>query len=197
MAKAGTERRALIERMALRLFAERGYAAVTTKDIAKACGVGESALYRHMDSKEELAVRVFRTAYLGLAGRLLGAAPEEAAIGAKIGAYLQVLLDTFDRDPDLVLFLLGRQHDILARAIGPEDMTPLLVVRAALVRAQAQGEIRQGDPDLLTAMTLGAAFQPLTFAQFGRLPAPAIQHAGPIRAGILRLLGTAGAEDAQ
>lgn len=195
MAKAAEQRRDLIERMALRLFAERGYAAVSVRDIAKACGIGESALYRHMDSKDELAVRVFREAYLGFARELLEAAQEDAPLSEKLAAYLEVMLNAFDQDPDLLQFLLGRQHDILAQAITPEDVTPLTVVRETLAMAQDRGEVKIDNIDLATAMVLGAAFQPLTFARYGRLPDPAIQILRPLLAGILRLLGATLPED--
>ncbi|WP_353476455.1 helix-turn-helix domain containing protein (plasmid) [Salipiger sp. H15] len=195
MAKASEQRRDLIERMALRLFAERGYAAVSVRDIAQACGIGESALYRHMTSKDELAIRVFREAYLGFAQELLEAAEPEAPLVEKLGAYLEVMLSAFDRDPDLLQFLLGRQHDIIMQAITAEDVTPLTVVRDALLEAQARGEIRLDNPILGTAMVMGAAFQPLTFARYGRIPSPTLPMLRPMLAGILRLLGATLPED--
>lgn len=195
LTQSSTERRALIERMALRLFAERGYAAVSVRDLAQACGIGESALYRHMSSKDELAVRVFREAYIGFASELMDVADQQAAVAEVLSAYLEVMLNAFDRDPDLVQFLLGRQHDILAQAITPDDITPLTVVRDTLARAQQRGEIVSANLDLSTAMVLGAAFQPLTFSRFGRIEAPAIQLLRPLLAGILRMLGAKLPED--
>jgi AcrR family transcriptional regulator len=48
------ERRALIESVAARLFAERGYAATRLEDIADAADVTKPILYRHFSSKKAL-----------------------------------------------------------------------------------------------------------------------------------------------
>jgi AcrR family transcriptional regulator len=48
------ERRLLIEEVAARLFAERGYAATRLDEIAAEAGVTKPVLYRHFDSKEDL-----------------------------------------------------------------------------------------------------------------------------------------------
>lgn len=48
--------RAIIQREACRLFAERGYAAVSMRDLAEAVGVRQSGLYNHFKSKQALLV---------------------------------------------------------------------------------------------------------------------------------------------
>ncbi|HEV7936753.1 MAG TPA: TetR/AcrR family transcriptional regulator [Solirubrobacteraceae bacterium] len=52
------ERRALIEAVAARLFAERGYMATTVDDIVAAAGVSKPMLYRHFESKKDLHVKL-------------------------------------------------------------------------------------------------------------------------------------------
>ncbi|MFZ3583663.1 TetR/AcrR family transcriptional regulator [Loktanella sp. DJP18] len=189
MTKASDARRALIEKTALQLFATRGYAEVSVRDIAQACGIGESALYRHMSSKEELAIRVFREAYIGFAdGMLLATRPTET-IGKKLGAFLTVMLSGFDQDPVLMRFLLIRQHDTLAMAITYDDVTPLTVVRDALAIASLNNELVVEDLDLATALVMGAALQPMTFMIYGRIPSPALSHHSAILDGLIRLLG--------
>jgi AcrR family transcriptional regulator len=54
------QRREQLINVATRLFAEHGYEATTTKDIAKSAGVTEPILYRHFKSKQELFVAIVR-----------------------------------------------------------------------------------------------------------------------------------------
>jgi len=53
-----TERRALIEQAAARLFARHGYEATTVEDIVSAAGVSKPMLYRHFESKRDLCMRL-------------------------------------------------------------------------------------------------------------------------------------------
>ena len=70
------ERRAAILRAALPVFAEKGYAAATTRELAAAADVSEALLFRHFPSKEALyaatgeAFRASREAHPAL-GRIL------------------------------------------------------------------------------------------------------------------------------
>ncbi|NDV50160.1 TetR/AcrR family transcriptional regulator [Salipiger sp. PrR003] len=189
MAKAAQTRKSLIETTALRLFAERGYAEVSIKDIAQECGIVQSAIYRHTNSKEELAIRVFREAYLGFAAKMDAAAEGKMTLEERLSAYLKVMLKGFDKDAYLIRFLLAQQHDTLNEAVADEDATPLTMVRDAIETARATGAIEVDDIDMATAMVMGAALQPLTFMLFGRISRPAISHHDEILKGILKLLG--------
>jgi AcrR family transcriptional regulator len=52
-------KRRIVE-MTIRAFAEQGYAATTTRDIAERAGVSEAAIFRHFTSKKELLLRLVR-----------------------------------------------------------------------------------------------------------------------------------------
>ncbi len=52
------ERKAAIVQAALPLFARKGYAETTTKELARAAGVSEPLLYRHFPSKEALYLEI-------------------------------------------------------------------------------------------------------------------------------------------
>jgi TetR/AcrR family transcriptional regulator, transcriptional repressor of aconitase len=55
---AAQDRKMAIVMAALPLFARKGFAETTTKDIAKAAGVSEPLLYRHFPSKEALYLEI-------------------------------------------------------------------------------------------------------------------------------------------
>ncbi|MFO8212221.1 helix-turn-helix domain-containing protein, partial [Pseudomonas aeruginosa] len=59
---------------AIALFAQKGVKATTIKDIARAAGVSEGALYRHWASKEDLAAALFAAEYTALSHDLREAA---------------------------------------------------------------------------------------------------------------------------
>jgi AcrR family transcriptional regulator len=52
--RAGSERRDEILAIAAQLFAERGFAATTVREIADAAGILSGSLYHHFDSKESM-----------------------------------------------------------------------------------------------------------------------------------------------
>lgn len=54
---AGETRRTIVQ-VAERLFATYGYRAVTTRQIAEACGITQPALYRHFSDKQDLYVAI-------------------------------------------------------------------------------------------------------------------------------------------
>ena len=172
----------------MKLFSEKGVASVSVRDIANACGIGESALYRHMCSKEELAGRIFKRAYLDFAHQLRAAELQTPCPKGAIAAYVRVILSAYDENPDLVLFLLSGQQDILARTISRGDVTPLKVVRQTIMDGMGKGVFAGNDPDLVTAMVFGATLQPLTFVRYGRLPAPAKDLAPEIFENLMKML---------
>ena len=67
------EKEAAIQAAAERLFAERGYAATRTADIAQAAGVTERTLFRYFPDKDALLRRVLYPALLAMAGEPLEA----------------------------------------------------------------------------------------------------------------------------
>ncbi|MBC7300635.1 MAG: TetR family transcriptional regulator [Nocardia sp.] len=77
-----------IQRTALRLFAERGFDAVTTEDIAAAAGIGHSTYFRYVTSKEDLLLGALRRAGAAIVGNLqarpAGESPEEALCQASL-----------------------------------------------------------------------------------------------------------------
>jgi AcrR family transcriptional regulator len=83
---------------ARRLFAERGYAAVGTDEIARAAGVTRGALYHQFDGKPELFAAVFEEVESELVGEIdlafadAFAADPMAAVRAGIDAWLDASL---------------------------------------------------------------------------------------------------------
>src|SRR5262245_16628465 len=73
------EKRARVMDVARTLFAERGYAATTTADVARRAGVSEGILYHHFGSKEGLLAAVAGEYGRGLADAMFEGLPDDAA----------------------------------------------------------------------------------------------------------------------
>ncbi|GLK85243.1 TetR/AcrR family transcriptional regulator [Ancylobacter defluvii] len=184
----GTRTRARIEEAALRLFAARGVAGTSVREIAEAVGVSEGALYRHFASKEELARALFLDRYASLAQSICEIGQRHTELSPRLRAVIDFGCQLFDDEPALFAYLLINQHDHLAHV--PDD--PARNAVAALAELLA-GSVDAGfelpqPPALAAAMALGLLVQPAVFALYGRLDGPLSRHAPTITEGVLRLL---------
>ena len=73
--RAPEEKRARLMVAARKLFAQRGFAATTTADVARAAGVSEGIVFHHFGSKAELLEAVAADYGRGLANAMFAAAP--------------------------------------------------------------------------------------------------------------------------
>ena len=135
------------------LFAAKGVAETTIKDIAGGAGLSEGALYRHFASKDDLVRRTFRHHYVALA------------------AMIREICQAHDDDATLFHFLVFVQHGQLSR-LDPDTPTPVTVFRDVVASGIGHGHLPTQDPDLATAFVLGLVLQPMTFAAYGRLDGP-------------------------
>jgi AcrR family transcriptional regulator len=164
-----TDTRDRIERAAIRLFVEKGVTETSVRDIARAVGISEGALYRHFVSKDELVWIIFERHYVAFAGRLDSLAGAETTTRRKLGAMIRGFCHAHDEDPMLFRFLLFVQHGQLSK-LAPETPTPVDAVRAVLECGIAAKEIPDQPADIATALVFGIVLQPVTFAAYGRLP---------------------------
>lgn len=180
----GTRTRARIEEEALRLFAARGVAGTSVRDIAEAVGVSEGALYRHFGSKEELARDLFLSRYAALARDICRIAEDSGSFDEKIQMVVDSACRLFDETPELFAYLLLSQHDHLAQV--PEEAGANVVEAiAGLLRA---GGVAAGDADLAAALALGCVVQPASFVLYGRLPGPLATYREAITRAAMRII---------
>ena len=185
----GSETRRRIEDEALRLFAQKGVDATSIRDIAMAVGVSEGALYRHTRSKDELARRLFEEAYADLARAVLAAAPG-APFKTVVPAIIDVFCRLFDNNRNLFAFLLLAQHGYLARVAADAERNVVEAVKRRLSEAIARGDVRESDPEVLTAMVLGVVAQPAIFILYGRIRGTLGAQAGRIAAAVASVCGS-------
>jgi AcrR family transcriptional regulator len=161
--------RARILDAAARLMGTIGLARATTKEIAKAAGCSEAALYKHFASKEDLFVHVLQERLPGL-GPLLADLRHAAGTGSVEAHLTEVARKAalfYESSVPIAASLFAepallRRHREGLRKLG-EDTGPHhpFDALAAYLRAERDaGRIRaDADPDAAAALLLGACLQ--------------------------------------
>lgn len=151
-----------------------GLARTTTKEIARAAGCSEAALYKHFANKEEIFVRVLKERLPGVGPLLeeLTADPGERTVEECLTAVARRAMDLYAQTLPIAgsLFaepaLLRRHREGLAElGTGPHE--PRDQLARYLRRERDRGRIRpDADPEAAAALLLGACFQRAFFTAF-------------------------------
>lgn len=159
-----TELRGRVDAAALRLFAERGYDAVSMEEIAAAADVSLSTLFRHVRSKDQLLVGSLRVGREEIVANV-AARPADEPVGSALAAGILRRTELFAVETDTIALwrramatappavrrasLLddeerARLVALVAERLGldPEaDLEPGLRVRVALAAAEHAYEL--------------------------------------------------------
>ncbi len=143
----------------LELFASRGYDAVSVRDIAKAAGVSEAALYKHFAGKEDMALFIFGGIISEYTVRLTSIADEPAGAVEKLGRIVDVTYDLYREYPAEIRFALLSQYLFWDKVA--EEIKPHFVIRKILAEGMDRGEIPRREVYLWIAVFAGVMLQPL------------------------------------
>lgn len=154
-----TEARERVLEAAERLFAQRGYSAVTLRDIAAEVGIRHTSLYHHVPGgKEELFVEVTeRNLDRHRAGLTAAIAQAKPQIRAQLHAAADWLLS--QPPMDLVRMVYSDMPTIDpadAERLSQQALVSLIEpVEAALKQAQQRGEIDHSNLGLIAGSIIG------------------------------------------
>jgi AcrR family transcriptional regulator len=156
---------------ARRLFAERGYAATSTRMIAREAGVNLGGIQYHFGSKEELHRAVLRDVFSPAMDSIEAASRDGASVADRLSATLRATFRHLWENPDQAAFMVTyRLYQVEMLPEVARLLAPLIRSLNALIEeGQSQGVIRQGNP-LLLAMSVMA--QPLYFMLITRRTPP-------------------------
>lgn len=168
MARPLTKRDELID-AALSLFMRKGIKATTTRDIALRARISEGTIYRHFESKEELAEVLFEENldyfWRFLKGYLKSArGPEEM-----LRAYVAGFFEFARREQRRYGFIIAAHQTELKRH-SREKMKPKQMLSKILRLGQNQGVFRKVDVNLAGAMVMGTIMQTIFYLKNGRIP---------------------------
>jgi AcrR family transcriptional regulator len=99
------DRKSEIIHVAARLFKEKGYSAVTVRDIAQAMNIKAASLYNHINSKQEILVHIVLTIAEEFTKVMEEVVESESSAIAKIERIIQLHIDITLRDPDALACL--------------------------------------------------------------------------------------------
>jgi AcrR family transcriptional regulator len=146
-AKQADARRDELLRVALRLFAERGFEGATIADIATATGTAHGLVYHYFSSKNELLLAVLeRFSFLPELRRLLDVSPEREAV--VVLTEIAVRFSALLRERADLLRLVSREsqtNQIVAAALAGVMVEGTEVISTYLVARVTAGELRPHD----------------------------------------------------
>ncbi|MEU6082080.1 helix-turn-helix domain-containing protein [Streptomyces sp. NPDC047108] len=154
---------------AARLMRSIGLARATTKEIAKAAGCSEAALYKHFASKEDLFVHVLeeRLPRLGSLLAEIRRTPAEHSVEENLARIARGAVLFYESSVPMAASLFAepallRRHREGLRRLGGDagPHRPLEELAAYLDAERAAGRIRENaDTDAAAALLLGACYQ--------------------------------------
>ena len=154
--RAGDATKQRIKNAALTLFVKNGVDGTGVREIAKAAGITEGAIYRHFKGKDELVWALFADNYEAYAQKLDTLQREHTGTAEKLDAMVR----------GFCTFLV--QHGQLAKVT--DDMTtPVQVVERVIQTGIQAGEVTYKDAPAATAAVLGIVLQTATFKIYDRL----------------------------
>ncbi|GAA3791274.1 TetR/AcrR family transcriptional regulator [Sphaerisporangium flaviroseum] len=164
---SGARTRQRILEAAEHLMRTMGLARVTTKEIARAAGLSEAALYRHFSGKEELFVAVLqeRLPALGSLIAELADDPGDRTAEECLGDIARNATLFYEKSLPIGASLFAepallQRHREGLRKLGAGPHMPLEALAGFLRTLRADGRIRaDADPESAAALLLGACYQ--------------------------------------
>lgn len=162
MAIAAPTKRQAIEDAASALFRDRGYAATSVRDIARALDIEAPSLYAHVTSKEDVLWAIVDRAATGFeqaVASALASVPASAGAADRLAAIVRAHVAVVARDPELAsVFVHEWRH------LSPERREAILErrdayerrVRDVIADGMAAGELLPTDPAVAASFVLTA-----------------------------------------
>jgi AcrR family transcriptional regulator len=187
-----------ILRAAKQLFAAQGYESTSTAAIARQAGTSESQLMKHFGSKEGLLEAIFDDAWKRINAAARDARAARLAPAAKLQNLVGLMLEAFERDPELKLLMLlegrriRREGHLVMLTAGFREFVG--TVDSILREMRGAGELRADLPVEGVRSALMGAFEGLLRDQLlaRRLGFPARYTGKDMRVVFAALLGGLG-----
>ena len=170
----------------VRLVAQHGFKAATIREIARAAGVTEGAIYRHFTSKEELCLEIYSRIVTEMAQLKKDIVTGSSGIRDKLREWVRISYDFFDRYPDGFTFILLTTHNF------PENEQEIIsrqgkIFLEMIQQAVAAGELRPIRPELALSHFSGILLNVPRLINEGVLAPPASQYLDEVTMAIWKI----------
>lgn len=171
----------------MELFAGKGYAATTIKDIANKAKVTEGALYRHYASKEELAMTLFERELSDIVVKLLAALNEGETAAQKLRAVIGRLYATYAETPWPILFVLLNFQNLKAEQIlyQQKNFYDLIIQYVNQLLNTTDSSRKK---ELLPTLLNGIVVQPIIYHYHQKLPRHPLDYVDEVTACCCKLM---------
>ncbi len=156
-----TERQEEIIHTAINLIATKGIQGLTLKNMAKAIGISEPAIYRHYDNKIDILVSIMD--YFSSTARLIFEREMQTSASSitKIETIFDNHFTAFSKTPALVAVIFSeeifRNEPLLSQKIKEVMESNSMAIRQILTEGQQSGEINGNlDKAHLTVIIMGS-----------------------------------------
>jgi AcrR family transcriptional regulator len=176
------------------LFVQRGYAAVSTSDIARAAAVTRNALYYHFPTKEAVFRAVYEDVERQLAARVIPAALAGSTARERLAIGCEMFLDgCLDPAVTRISILDAPAALGFSQMREIDNQNYLCTLRDALHAAVESGELVDVPVDALASMLIGALDEAALFIASAEDRKAARVEAGTVAAALVAGLFTTGA----
>ena len=148
--RAPQEKRARLLAAAQKLFAEQGFDATTTLQIAQQAGVSEGILFHHFGSKKGLFVELAQAFAQGAADATM---PPDAT-GVTEAFVVRSAFDFADANPALYDMLRKGSGELSAHDISEQSQILVRTIEHNLREGQKRGDVRDGDATVMAELQL-------------------------------------------
>jgi len=183
----GSSTRKRLERCALTLFVKKGITATTIKDIAQKAGVAEGTLYRHYESKEELAKQLYLDAHSQNSAQVKAIIVDCHDIKQKIKIIVRFFCEKYDEDPIVFNYLLLAQHEQI-KALAEKEISAHDIVVTIFNDAIRKKEMPKRDSQICAIILLGILLQAAICRVYSRITRPMVDDAEVLELAVVNAL---------
>lgn len=177
-----------ILRAAVELFGRRGLAGTSIRDIARASGFTNPALYKHFASKEALALHLFEVCHARVWQECADALETGTQFAGQLDAYVERWLRFMDDQPEVIAFLSDSARELWPLASASVQRNTMIGLARTLARAGLPPRSDRRRIDVVAAGIQGTLAELARMLQLGVAKGPAAHWKAALVASLARLI---------